>query len=247
MRSRWTAARQMSTFIIRALCQDGIMEAPAATGRVTRRGIASESARLIREAIMKGTFQPGDQLLEVELAESLDVSRGSVRQGLSILEREGLVRTAWHRPATVVATTRSRANDLYTLRIGLERIAARGAAEAREPGADLEAALTDLRVAVEGGADRAELIERDLDFHDAVYARAANEPLADAWQAIRSQVQLFQMLRSEGSGRSYAESLIGEHLIYARLVHDGDADGAICFAEGHIRGALGALLEHLPE
>ena len=45
---------------------------------------------MIREAIMNGTFRPGEELREGALAESLAVSRGSVRAGLSILEKEGI-------------------------------------------------------------------------------------------------------------------------------------------------------------
>ena len=48
--------------------------------RAQRRGLAHEAADRIRESIFEGHVPPGAALREVELASSLDVSRGSVRE-----------------------------------------------------------------------------------------------------------------------------------------------------------------------
>ena len=77
--------------------------------KVARRGLAQESADLIREAIHSGGFAPGSSLLEVELAASLGVSRGSVREGMALLEREGLIRSDSPTAAATVATATARA------------------------------------------------------------------------------------------------------------------------------------------
>jgi DNA-binding GntR family transcriptional regulator len=45
----------------------------------------------IREAILGEVFQPGDRLIEVELAEKFEVSRQPVREALLALEKEGTV------------------------------------------------------------------------------------------------------------------------------------------------------------
>jgi DNA-binding GntR family transcriptional regulator len=45
--------------------------------------------RRIREAILDGTFEPGDRLLEDDLAERFSVSRSPVREALLALENEG--------------------------------------------------------------------------------------------------------------------------------------------------------------
>jgi DNA-binding GntR family transcriptional regulator len=45
----------------------------------------------IREAILDEAFQPGDRLVEVELAEKFKVSRLPVREALLPLEKEGTV------------------------------------------------------------------------------------------------------------------------------------------------------------
>jgi DNA-binding GntR family transcriptional regulator len=45
----------------------------------------------IREAILDETFQPGDHLGELEVAEKFEVSRSPVREALVALEKEGTV------------------------------------------------------------------------------------------------------------------------------------------------------------
>lgn len=201
---------------------------------------------MIREAIMNGTFRPGEELREGALAESLTVSRGSVREGLSILAREGIIRTGWHRPATVIPVSREHAKNLYRLRAGLERIAAQGAAEHAPPEC-FSAALQGLRSAVEGGAARSEVVRADLEFHDAVYDVADNGPLLSAWQAIRSQIRLYQLVRSAEPERGYDSSLVSEHSRYAEIVTDGDVDAAGQYAERHVESALEGLLGRLDD
>lgn len=212
---------------------------------IAARGLGTATADTIREAIMDGTFAPGEALREGPLAESLAVSRGSVREGLALLEREGLVRTGWHRPATVVTATRARAQDLYRLRAGLDRVAVVAAAAVATE-ADLAAPLARLAEVASSGASRDELVTADLAFHDAVYRVAGNEPLTAAWEAIRSQVRLYQLLRSSEQTQGYAESLHREHADYARLVLGGDAAAAATCAEEHVGSALAALLRRLP-
>src|SRR4051794_41885303 len=45
----------------------------------------------LRTAITSGRYRPGDHLGEVELANGLGISRGTVREALRHLEQEGLV------------------------------------------------------------------------------------------------------------------------------------------------------------
>ena len=45
----------------------------------------------LREAILKGDLNPGDRLMEVQLANKLGVSRTPVREAIRKLELEGLV------------------------------------------------------------------------------------------------------------------------------------------------------------
>lgn len=195
---------------------------------------------------MDGTFAPGEALREGPLAESLQISRGSVRDALSLLEREGIIRTGWHRPASVLPATRERAEHLYKLRAGLERIAAQ-AVIGKAAEEDFTSALADLETAVRPGSSRSDLVVADLTFHDRVFDIAGNAPLSEAWRGIRSQVRLYQLLRTSEPEPGYDASLPAEHAAYAQLLCGRDARAAADSAERHIEMALTGLLQRLPE
>jgi DNA-binding GntR family transcriptional regulator len=46
---------------------------------------------LLRKAIMDGSLQPGEQIVESRVAKQLGVSQAPVREALALLERQGLV------------------------------------------------------------------------------------------------------------------------------------------------------------
>lgn len=214
--------------------------------RITHRGIAAEAATRIQDAILAGHFPPGTPILEGDLAASMGISRGSVREGLAQLEREGIVVTAWHRPSRVIDVTRHDAVELYALRSALDLLAASSAAEADsyEP---IESALADLEAMSRSDTGFRELLGMDLRFHDAIYQVAGNTRLDHAWRAIRSQVQLFQTRRVLNDVDDYRERLIREHREIADLIAAGPSKRLDRCVSAHVSSALAALLKGLDE
>ncbi|MGE0781734.1 GntR family transcriptional regulator [Mycolicibacterium sp.] len=212
--------------------------------RITHRGIAAEAAARIQDAIFDGHFPPGAPLLEAELADSMGISRGSVREGLAQLEREGIVVTAWHRPSRVIDVTRDDAVELYALRSALDLLAASSAAQAdsHDP---IRAALAELEESSRSGADFRELLRLDLRLHDAIYRVAGNSRLEQAWRAIRSQVELFQTRRLLNDVEDYRERLIQEHREIADLISAGPSERLDACVAAHVSSALTALVKGL--
>src|SRR2546423_12321131 len=56
-----------------------------------KRTLAEDVIEQVRNAIFRGYFAPGQRLSEEQLARSLKVSRGPIREALVRLEREGLI------------------------------------------------------------------------------------------------------------------------------------------------------------
>jgi GntR family transcriptional regulator of vanillate catabolism len=83
----------------------------------------------LRKRILSGEFQGGARLLEVELAEEMDVSRTPVREAMSRLAEEGLLDRARGGGFVVRAFGLSDVVDAIELRGVLEGTAARLAAE----------------------------------------------------------------------------------------------------------------------
>lgn len=85
--------------------------------------LADRVANYLREAIFMGKLAPGEQLREVPLSKMLGISRGPIREALNRLEREGLVTIPRNGRTIVARLTREDFDEVYSLRLGLERVA----------------------------------------------------------------------------------------------------------------------------
>jgi len=87
------------------------MPIPAGTAGVDRSLLRDNVYNRLRDAIVDGTFQPGEQLKDAELAEWLGVSRTPIREALLRLGASGLVVAVPGRSTTVTAIDASAVND----------------------------------------------------------------------------------------------------------------------------------------
>jgi DNA-binding GntR family transcriptional regulator len=206
-------------------------------GPARRRGLSSEVADVIREAIFDGRYPPGAALREVELSEALEVSRGPVREAMRSLEGEGLVRTEWHRGTTVAVLSLEDVAELDSLRGALETLAVRRVVAAAAP---LEA-LADAAAAMDRASTPHEMVRCDIAFHDAVFAAAGHSRLVQAWEAIRSQVHLFLITRVNVSTAGYLEQIRSEHRDLVAALRLGNVEGALKLFAEHRRHAFDLL------
>lgn len=208
-----------------------------------RRGLAEEAADRIREEILSGRVEPGSALREVELAALLQVSRGSVREGLAVLEREGLVRSVWHKGTHVIGLTETDVEEVYAVRAALDRLAAVTAATraTAEQLDELDGLVA--KMAEETDAER--VLALDLEFHELIYQAAANRRLLEAWRAVRWQVHLFQSHRIRLGRDRYRARAWSEHKELATLIRAGNTARLAEVAEEHVHSARRALIEKL--
>jgi len=86
------------------------------------------SLRIFKEIesdILSGRFKPRERLIEMDLISRFGVSRTVVREVLKSLEARGLVRATPYRGVVVADLTVEEIEEIYFLRIELEKIAAR--------------------------------------------------------------------------------------------------------------------------
>ncbi len=198
---------------------------------------------VLRDAIISGAFAPGERMNEKDLAEQLGTSRGPIRDSLSALAHEGLVVHEAHKGAYVPLLDRHDIEDVYTLRISLETLAARTAVH-RASGSDFEAleqALTQVAQAFDGG-DRRALTDADLRFHDLFYAAAHHDRLNAAWRSVRSQVALCLFSRNTVSPTS-REIAVGEHARILELLRGGSEPELVDAVRSHIETAYQRLIQ----
>lgn len=77
----------------------------------------------LRIAILNGSLQKGDRLVQSEWAQRLSVSRMPIREALTQLEFEGLVEIVPYKGAVVTPITKENIEELYHTRSALEGLA----------------------------------------------------------------------------------------------------------------------------
>jgi len=139
----------------------------------------------LREEILKGVMQPGQQLSEPELSARYGVSRGTIREGLRAATADGLVEILPHRGARVVSLTPKLVHETYSLRRQLERFAVQ---EAWKAGAydnqfltSLEAQLACMQEAQNSGIVHDQIVA-DYDFHWSLCSASGHSLLLKALQ-----------------------------------------------------------------
>ena len=92
-------------------------------GRGSRRGRAPRSAEVredLKRMIMLGELEPGEPLLELDIAARYACSQSSVREALLALQQEGLVNRLPQRGTRVSDCTEAEATELFHLRHSIE-------------------------------------------------------------------------------------------------------------------------------
>ena len=84
---------------------------------------------ILRQAIITNKLAPGARLLEEHLARELNVSRTPLREALKVLENEGFVQRLLSGGYQVALLSDKELDNLYSIRLVLEGLAARQAAQ----------------------------------------------------------------------------------------------------------------------
>jgi DNA-binding GntR family transcriptional regulator len=202
----------------------------------------------LREAIMRGEFQPNERLIEMDLAQSLGAGRAAIRTALARLEQEGLVQRERYRGARVRLVSEAEALEILEARAALESLAVRHAARnaTSDDIAALRALLDELTQRLEGG---------DLLGYSAVNARLHQHLLQIANHA--TVARLLDMLKSQNVRFQYRTILIPgrpqqshqEHtaIVEAVAAHDPDrAEAAMRAHLSHVADALRATKRTRP-
>ena len=77
----------------------------------------------LRQAILRGELEPGERLMEIQLAERLGVSRTPIREAIRKLELEGLVLMIPRKGAEVAKISEKSLKDVLEVRRSLEELA----------------------------------------------------------------------------------------------------------------------------
>jgi len=208
-----------------------------------KRLLDRQAADGIRNHILEGILTAGARLLETQLSEELEVSRGTVRAALAQLAREGLVQQVAFTRWQVSETSPRDAWELYTMRAALEGLGARLAAgnASAVDAKRLRATVAELTRAVK---DQRFSDVTDIDFrlHQQIVEIAHHRRLAEQHGYIMQQVR-FHMVHSGFLPKDYS-ALVDEHAALIGAVIDRNPDLAEQLAKSHNEAEVLSLSAH---
>jgi DNA-binding GntR family transcriptional regulator len=194
---------------------------------------------VLRKAILQGDFEPGERLIQEELASALGVSRMPVREALRKLETEGLIELVPHRGAIVKPLHVEDVEEIYTLRAKLEKLAV-----SKSVGKTNQEDIQKLEYLVDEmkEADEAEeFVNANIEYHRMLMKHCP-------WNRLLSFIETLW----NGFPQQTPHMLPGqvdlsnqEHDKILQAVKDGDADKAANLVSNHIQRTGKSLIESI--
>lgn len=200
----------------------------------------------LRDAIITGVLQPGERLMEIQLAEELGVSRTPVREAIRKLELEGFVVMVPRRGTYVADLSLKDANEVFEIRTALDVLAAGLAAEriTDEELEELERMLVHIGEYIDT-ENMDKLVEADSQFHDLLYKASRNDRLVGFISNLREQLTRFRAISIAYPGRLI--KTWEEHRRLVEAIAQRNSDLAMQIAREHMENAEHTLLQDMNE
>lgn len=197
----------------------------------------------LRDAIKRGILEPGERLMEVQLADELGISRTPVREAIRKLEQEGYVIMMPRRGTYVSSVSVKDVKEIFEIRSALETLAAELATLRIEP--DELDKLRTLLAEIEGHIERQDSMDKivatDVEFHGLLYQVSRNERLVAIISNLMEQLARFRTLSMSYPGR--LKETLKEHRAMVEAIAAGNVDAARDAAERHMEQAEATLLK----
>jgi len=210
------------------LCATYCMPIPSDSAGVDRTLLRDDVFKRLRDAIVDGTFKPGEQLKDGELADWLGVSRTPVREALLRLGTSGLVIAIPGRSTTVTAIDTAAARDARDVIAAMHALAASQIA-GRLNDADLERMRDANRRFAEAvtSGDAGAALDADEELHRIPIAALGNYALESVLEHFDPLVRRAELMRFSRDGHTSIQ--LHEQLIEQLASGDGERAAAVAF------------------
>jgi DNA-binding GntR family transcriptional regulator len=194
----------------------------------------------LRVDILKGTFAPGERLIEVALADRYSVGRGAVRAALVELRAEGLVDIEANRGAVVRRIGLEEAIEIAEARKVLEALLAARAASNQDPAAkeSLLEIVEEMRDSV-AAADNARYSRLNRLLHGRIWEISQHRVAKDLVANLRDRSAHHQFRLAVMPGRS--EESLQQHIAIVDAIVAGNAQDAEDAMRDHLESVIQVL------
>jgi DNA-binding GntR family transcriptional regulator len=206
-----------------------------------KKSLREQALAALRTAITSGALEPGRHLVETELSDMLQISRGTLREALRQLEQEGLLSAGPRGRLCVRHLDAKEIRDIYSVRAALESLAARTLCELP----DRQYVITSLRAAVDAmtAATKGTLedrVESDLEFHRTMCRLTGNETLLHSWESLEGSIRMSIMFA--GMEKGVKNMSVDRHHDIVAAIETGDASLARNTIREHMDSAADNLV-----
>lgn len=197
----------------------------------------------ITTAIVRGELKPGSKLSEQMLVERYGGSRAPMREAIQKLESRHLVVRIPHAGARVVSLSLSELKDIYEVRVELESMACRLAAERMTDDeiTDLQALLNEHEQSIQAEQGQSYYQKAgDLDFHYRIIQGSKNHRLHQMLCGeLYHIVRMYRYQTSTSNKRP--QQALQEHQRIVEAIAGRDAALAELLMRRHIQASLNQL------
>jgi len=195
----------------------------------------------IEDAILSGEFAAGDVVSELKLCKMLDVSRTPVREALTRLRQEGLVKESG-KGAIVVGVSKDDLFDIYDVRMRIEGLAAAKCASVitEEQLKELEETL-ELQEFYTAKNQPDSIKKLDSQFHEQIYSYCQSRTLETLLSELHRKVKRYR--KTSVSNPERAVLAVKEHREIFEAIAAHNAALAEELVEKHIRNAKDSILK----
>lgn len=186
-----------------------------------KQNLREQALSALRTAITSGELEPGRHLVETELSDMLQISRGTLREALRQLAQEGLLSAGPRGRLSVRHLDAKEIRDIFAVRAALESLAARTLCELpdRTPAiASLHRTIDVMEAAQD--ASLAERIESDMEFHRTLCRLTGNETLLHSWTSLEGSIRMSIMFA--GLEKGVKNMSVDRHRNIIAAIETGD-------------------------
>ncbi len=198
------------------------------------RSLRQHVTETLRRAIVHGELAPGERIIEEDLAERMEISRGPIREALRQLEQEGLIVSFPYRGAVVAeVSTEEVMKVLLPIRATLEEFAVDFALDHfSEADLDRLGAIVDQMAAAANGNELARVVELDMEFHRLVMEVSGQFHCLQLWDLIAPRIRgLFYRM---GPKHDTLQAIPEQHRVLLAALRSGDKEHAHAVLLDHI-------------
>lgn len=199
-------------------------------GAVSRSTLGDRVYDRVREAIIRGELPAGTEINQVELANTLGVSRVPVREALRRLQAERLLDANPFQRYVVTRLSREQVLELYDLRQMLEIFATLRARSRPDfldvdlPAAQAVADSMDLNMSAE------DWLRADMEFHHSLHGRGS--AVSGIIDEVRFRIYRYVHLATPDLPRR--QEVLAEHQAILGALERGDEDEIRTLIEAHV-------------